>query len=138
MIVILSTVILCVNTHPDLQVVLADGTKGENPTLIAIEKACVIWFTIEYIIRLVSCPDKKRFLKGAHNAVDFFAISPFYIGLFIELGSGGVSSNFKNIRRFDICEDIHIFHIACFVIHYSSLNQMTKISGDEGFGNLSK
>ena len=100
MIVILSTLILCINTHPDLQVTKADGSKGDNPTLAIIETICIVWFTIEYLIRLISSPNKKKFLIEILNIIDVLAVLPYYIGVIIEKTSHKVNSNFINARRF--------------------------------------
>ena len=100
MIVILSTLILCLNTHPDLQITNADGSRGDNPTLAIIEMVCIIWFTIEYLIRLISSPNKKRFLSEILNIIDVLAVLPYYIGVIIEKTSHKVNSNFINARRF--------------------------------------
>ena len=112
LVVILSTVILCLNTHPDLQTTAADGTKEDNPHLTTIELVCIIWFTIEYIARLISCPDKKKFLTGGLNAIDLLTVLPYYVGKIIAVTTGGISLNFKNTRRFiQILRTIRIVRI---------------------------
>ena len=44
-----------------------------------IEIICIVWFTIEYMIRLVSCPQKLKFLTEFMNCIDIISIGPFYI-----------------------------------------------------------
>ncbi|XP_065051266.1 potassium voltage-gated channel subfamily B member 1-like [Rhopilema esculentum] len=112
LVVILSTVILCLNTHPDLQTTAADGTKEDNPHLATIELVCIIWFTIEYVARLISCPNKKKFLIGGLNIIDLLTVLPYHIGKIIAVTTGGISLNFKNTRRFiQILRTIRIVRI---------------------------
>ena len=99
LVVIISTITLCLNTHPDLKLVAADGSKTDNPYIAAIELVCIIWFTIEYIARLVSCPNKRKFLTSTLNTIDLLVLLPYYIGEIIHVATGGVSSNFINVRR---------------------------------------
>ncbi|XP_030628748.1 potassium voltage-gated channel subfamily F member 1 [Chanos chanos] len=79
--ILVSSVVMCLGTIPDLQVEDADGNLVEHPTLDAIETACIGWFTVEYILRLVSSPNKIRFALSFMNIIDFLAIMPFYVVL---------------------------------------------------------
>ncbi|XP_023804897.1 potassium voltage-gated channel subfamily C member 1 isoform X3 [Oryzias latipes] len=56
--------------------------------LTYVEGVCVIWFTIEVLLRVTFCPDKLEFFKSALNIIDFVAILPFYL----EVGLSGLSS----------------------------------------------
>ncbi|XP_051731371.1 potassium voltage-gated channel subfamily F member 1-like [Ctenopharyngodon idella] len=90
--ILLSTVIMCVSTIPELQVQDAEGNLVENPIIDCIETTCIIWFTVKYILRLVSSSNKLRFLISFMNIIDFLTIMPFYIVLILgtammELGS---------------------------------------------------
>ena len=51
----------------------------DHPVLEIIDAVCMSWFTIEYIIRLWSCPYKKKFFKGFLNFVDLMTIIPYFI-----------------------------------------------------------
>ncbi|XP_026864052.1 potassium voltage-gated channel subfamily F member 1 [Electrophorus electricus] len=77
--ILASSVVMCLGTIPDLQVEDAEGNRVEHPTLDAIETACIGWFTVEYLLRLASSPNKVRFALAFMNIVDFMAIMPFYI-----------------------------------------------------------
>uniref|UniRef100_A0A3B3R3E4 Voltage-gated potassium channel regulatory subunit KCNF1 n=1 Tax=Paramormyrops kingsleyae TaxID=1676925 RepID=A0A3B3R3E4_9TELE len=79
--ILISSVVMCVSTIPDVQVVDAEGNHVEHPTLDAIETACIGWFTVEYILRLISSPNKVHFAFSFMNIVDFMAIMPFYVVL---------------------------------------------------------
>ncbi|XP_048830827.1 potassium voltage-gated channel subfamily F member 1 [Brienomyrus brachyistius] len=79
--ILISSVVMCVSTIPDVQVVDAEGNHVEHPTLDAIETACIGWFTVEYVVRLISSPNKVHFALSFMNIVDFMAIMPFYVVL---------------------------------------------------------
>lgn len=56
MFVIVSTIGMALNTMPGLKVMDASG-EGEmknNPLLETIEAVCIAWFTMEFILRLIS------------------------------------------------------------------------------------
>ncbi|XP_042321329.1 potassium voltage-gated channel subfamily C member 4 isoform X2 [Sceloporus undulatus] len=59
-----------------------------EPILTYIEGVCVLWFTLEFLVRIVCCPDKLVFVKNLLNIIDFVAILPFYL----EVGLSGLSS----------------------------------------------
>ena len=45
---------------------------------------CYIWFSLEFVVRLLSCASKKNFFKSLLNWIDLIAILPFYIQLILE------------------------------------------------------
>lgn len=49
-----------------------------------MEMICAIFFTSEYVMRLISSSSIKNFLRAAFNAVDLVAILPFYIQILFE------------------------------------------------------
>ncbi|XP_061071979.1 potassium voltage-gated channel subfamily F member 1 [Conger conger] len=79
--ILISSVVMCMGTIPDLQVEDAEGNRVEHPTLDAIETACIGWFTVEYLLRLASAPNKVHFALSFMNIIDFLAIMPFYVVL---------------------------------------------------------
>ncbi|XP_061113086.1 potassium voltage-gated channel subfamily C member 4 [Conger conger] len=59
-----------------------------TPALFLVEGVCVVWFTFEFLMRIMCCPDKLVFIKNMLNIIDFVAILPFYL----ELGLSSLSS----------------------------------------------
>ncbi|XP_061921639.1 potassium voltage-gated channel subfamily C member 2 isoform X2 [Entelurus aequoreus] len=59
-----------------------------DPALTYVEGVCVLWFTIEFLVRVTFCPVKLEFIKSVLNIIDFVAILPFYL----EVGLSGLSS----------------------------------------------
>ncbi|KAM3861442.1 voltage-gated potassium channel regulatory subunit KCNF1-like [Diretmus argenteus] len=79
--ILVSSVVMCVGTIPDLQVEDSEGNLVEHPTLEVIETVCILWFTVEYILRLISSPNKVKFILSFMNIIDFMAIMPFFLVL---------------------------------------------------------
>jgi len=50
------------------------------------ETICTAWFTLEFLIRLASCPSKRSFFYDFKNVVDFIAVMPYYASLVLESG----------------------------------------------------
>ncbi|CAD5216826.1 unnamed protein product [Bursaphelenchus xylophilus] len=49
-----------------------------------VETTCIIWFSIEYFLRLAVAPNRLTFMCGILNVVDLIAILPFYMELFLK------------------------------------------------------
>uniref|UniRef100_A0A4W6CJB1 Potassium voltage-gated channel subfamily C member 4 n=1 Tax=Lates calcarifer TaxID=8187 RepID=A0A4W6CJB1_LATCA len=101
--ILVSITTFCLETHQafnELQnrtelVVVGNITKEverremvTKPILTLVEGICVIWFTFEFLVRIICCPDKVVFIKNSLNIIDFVAILPFYL----EVGLSGLSS----------------------------------------------
>ncbi|XP_035378054.1 potassium voltage-gated channel subfamily C member 4 isoform X1 [Electrophorus electricus] len=59
-----------------------------KPVLTLVEGICVVWFTFEFLVRIICCPNKLLFIKNLLNIIDFVAILPFYL----EMSLSGLSS----------------------------------------------
>ncbi|KAM8953897.1 voltage-gated potassium channel regulatory subunit KCNF1 [Pelodytes ibericus] len=81
--ILISSVVMCVGTIPELQVQDSKGNNVEHPTLDNIETACIGWFTLEYVLRLISSPNKLHFALSFMNIIDVLAILPFYVSLIL-------------------------------------------------------
>ena len=80
--VLVSTVGMCLNTFTWLQAQDVNGEPVDNPYLALVEAVCISYFSIEFLLRLAGSPDKWSFLKGTMNIVDCLAIAPYYLTLF--------------------------------------------------------
>ena len=49
---VLSTAGMTANTIPSVAIMDEDGNPQDNPKLAMIEAVCIMWFTIEYLLRL--------------------------------------------------------------------------------------
>jgi len=137
--VLLSTIVLCLNTHPEIAHIRDDGTKADNPHLKIVETVCIVWFTFEYACRYCVSPSKREFLKSVMNGIDFLAILPFYVGAIIEVGYGdgavGQMQSFTDARRFmqtlRIFRIIRIFKVARHSAGLQVLGYTVRNSGPE-------
>uniref|UniRef100_A0A673CDS0 Potassium voltage-gated channel subfamily G member 4-like n=1 Tax=Sphaeramia orbicularis TaxID=375764 RepID=A0A673CDS0_9TELE len=50
-----------------------------------VESVCVVWFTLEFVVRFFHAKDKVAFVRGPLNIIDAAAILPYYILLLLEL-----------------------------------------------------
>lgn len=46
-----------------------------------IETGCIIWFTVELLLRFAVSPDRRRFARDVMNIIDAVAIAPYFITL---------------------------------------------------------
>ncbi|XP_032236693.2 uncharacterized protein LOC5511462 isoform X2 [Nematostella vectensis] len=99
--IISSVCLFCLETVPKF-----DNPKtSEGFVLYILEAVCVAWFTLEFLVRLIFCPDKLSFFKKPMNWIDLGAILPFYLTLIVR------ESNFKTIVVLRVVRLIRVFRI---------------------------
>ncbi|XP_048864458.1 potassium voltage-gated channel subfamily C member 2-like isoform X3 [Brienomyrus brachyistius] len=101
--ILVSITTFCLETHEAFNTIInkteliKNGSQADHgpqieietdPALTYVEGVCVLWFTLEFLVRVISCPDKLEFVKSVLNIIDFVAILPFYL----EVGLSGLSS----------------------------------------------
>lgn len=98
-VILLSIVVFCLETLPSIRCIKdasgpgcdkyknASSHKGltvvkkDSDVWFVIEILCITWFTFEYVVRLLSAPQKLVFLRSFLNIIDLVAILPYYITL---------------------------------------------------------
>ncbi|XP_060698004.1 potassium voltage-gated channel subfamily V member 2 [Hemiscyllium ocellatum] len=84
MFVLISIVAMALNTVEEMQYISAVGQLSGHTYMEHVETICIIFFTAEYLLRIVSTPDIEKFARSALNAVDLIAILPFYLQVTLE------------------------------------------------------
>ena len=90
-VIVISIVTFCVETLPQFRPAKEQKVNGTvkkqeederfRQPWFALETACIIWFTFEYLVRLFASPNKLVFLRSFLNIIDIVAILPYYITL---------------------------------------------------------
>ena len=73
-------------TIPSIEEQVKKSDSMLNFQFFCIESSCIAFFTLELILRGLSCPKVKSFFKSVMNWVDFISILPYYIGLIFPRG----------------------------------------------------
>ncbi|XP_033978009.1 potassium voltage-gated channel subfamily D member 2-like, partial [Trematomus bernacchii] len=102
----------CASAHSRLK----DVSCGERYALafFCLDTACVLIFTMEYLLRLLVAPSRYDFVKSVMSVIDVVAIMPYYIGLVIT-DNEDVSGAFVTLRVF------RVFRIFKFSRHSAGL-----------------
>ncbi|CAG0885380.1 unnamed protein product [Cyprideis torosa] len=95
---------------------IASQPCGEKYKVIffCLDTACVLIFTVEYLLRLYASPDRCKFMRSVMSVIDVVAILPYYIGLAMQ-DNDDVSGAFVTLRVF------RVFRIFKFSRHSQGL-----------------
>lgn len=86
-----------------------------------IDAICVLWFTFELLLRLLSCPSIVEFIKTPLNIIDILSIVPFYIEVIVWVGtvdsihSYGASKIFVVFRILRTLRVLRVLKLARYV-----------------------
>lgn len=83
-------------------------------TFFCLEAACILIFTIEYLLRLYAAPLRLKFLKSVFSIIDIIAILPFYLEFFVD--------------TYDIFNTVAIFRVLRFLRFFRN-SEASKILG---------
>ena len=104
----------------------ADGSS-EWPIVVFIiemtDNFVIVFFSLEFVVRLIICPNKIKFMRDPMNIIDICAIVPFYLSLLLEgledfeiIGKTG-----KMIRLVRVMRILRIFKL---VRHFAGLQSL--------------
>ena len=99
--ILASVVSFCLESVPYFM----EPSSIQSKALSVIEVICVAWFTLEFLLRFIFCPNKWQFAKKFMNWIDLGAVLPFYIQLFLS------TSNLKTIIVLRVVRLIRVFRI---------------------------
>lgn len=82
----ISIYVLCAETtHHDKTSTDSETSQyGDDKLNKILESICIAWFTLEFFLRLVSCPNKLKFMLDILNLIDLAAIVPYYFDLALD------------------------------------------------------
>ncbi|XP_032874681.1 potassium voltage-gated channel subfamily V member 2 [Amblyraja radiata] len=84
MFVLVSIVAMALNTVEEMQYKSPAGQLSGHTYMEHVETICIIFFTAEYVLRVLTTPDIKKFARSTLNGVDLIAILPFYLQITLE------------------------------------------------------
>ncbi|KAJ8287085.1 hypothetical protein GJAV_G00047490 [Gymnothorax javanicus] len=82
--VLVSLVAMTLSTVEEMQYRAGTGQLSGHTYCEYVETSCIAFFTVEYLLRLVSTPDLHHFSRSVLNAVDLIAILPLYLQMILE------------------------------------------------------
>lgn len=77
-IIVISVIIFCMETVPDIHTP-TPKFASTNAAIQYIEIICIVYFTLEFLLRLIASANKLRFFLDFLNIIDLLAIAPFYV-----------------------------------------------------------
>ncbi|PAV87002.1 hypothetical protein WR25_12724 [Diploscapter pachys] len=97
-----------------------------------IELGCIVWFTIELLLRLASCPSKLTFMASFLNIIDFVAIAPFFVNLMLsEENKSNSSMSFAVLRVLRLVRVFRIFKLSRHSVGLQILGKTFRASVQE-------
>eukprot|EP00003_Mantamonas_plastica_P013922 TRINITY_DN2418_c0_g1_i1.p1 TRINITY_DN2418_c0_g1~~TRINITY_DN2418_c0_g1_i1.p1 ORF type:complete len:461 (-),score=118.25 TRINITY_DN2418_c0_g1_i1:1429-2775(-) len=126
LLILMSTVTFCMESLPSTRTSRHPGDVWD-----VLETIAVAHFTIEYVVRLLTCDKVGRFVISPLNMVDLLAILPFYIELTVnavggEAGVGGLAV----IRVIRLARVFRIFKFSKYSTGFVLVGRAMKKSTD--------
>jgi potassium voltage-gated channel Shab-related subfamily B protein 1 len=107
----------------------------DHPMFETIEIVCIVWFTIEYVLRIWSAPNRFQSMKSPLNIIDLVSILPFYVSLILDNFSNSHLSETDSVRKiftlFRILRVLRIFKLARHSKGLKAFGQTIQKSSDE-------
>uniref|UniRef100_A0A3B4V599 Potassium voltage-gated channel, delayed-rectifier, subfamily S, member 3a n=1 Tax=Seriola dumerili TaxID=41447 RepID=A0A3B4V599_SERDU len=123
--VIVSIVAMCVHSMPDFHQVDANEKEIENPVLSFFENLCVLFFSAEFILRLVVAPSARKFLCSPLNIIDLMSVIPFYVTIACDIMDEGESTELENVGKVvQILRLMRVFRILKLARHSAGLRSL--------------
>ncbi|KAK3280967.1 hypothetical protein CYMTET_11217, partial [Cymbomonas tetramitiformis] len=90
--IMLSSVTFCLETMDEFK------TDQSETAFSYIEVYCIVVFTVEFVLKLISAPRLREFCTSYLTVIDFVAILPFYISLAASSVQGGGTQILRVVR----------------------------------------
>jgi len=129
--IVLSVIVICIETvssivdHPD------PGTRDlNNQVIFYLETTVMVWFTAEYLLRVISAPRAFEFMISFTGVIDLVVILPYYINTMI-----GEEIRSFNLAVFRIVRMFRVFRVFKLT-RYSTGLKVLGLTIIESFGQL--
>lgn len=140
---ILSCVTLAVETLPSFNQKYNLCKTSENNTLqndmalclekfsspfFIIQTICVLYFTMEFILRLISTPSYYRFIFSIYNWIDLSAIVPYFVILGLEINRTQSDINDKVITGLRVFRILRFLRLVKIYLIFTRLKSLRVLS----------
>uniref|UniRef100_A0A158P610 Ion_trans domain-containing protein n=1 Tax=Angiostrongylus cantonensis TaxID=6313 RepID=A0A158P610_ANGCA len=145
--VVLSIVCFCLKTHPYFRIpdididhlnashpktfYVSKTTTSSHPSFFYVELFCNMWFSGEFLLRMLFSPKIGPFLKNPVNIIDFIATISFYIDWALDSVLSG--TNRDSVEFFSIIRILRLFKLTQHSVGLKILIQTFKASAQELF-----
>ena len=126
--ILVSVISICAETLPGLKqektITRLNLTRGNETEIVrnvkygydhwfTVESICITWFTLEYVLRVLSAPSCCSFIFSALGLVDLVSITPFYVTLALQLRTAGrnVVNTLAIIRMMRLVRIVRVFKL---------------------------
>ena len=129
--IVLSVIVICIETvssivdHPD-----PDMRNINRQVIFYLETTVMIWFTSEYLLRIISAPRAFEFMISFTGVIDLVVILPYYINTII-----GEEIRSFNLAVFRIVRMFRVFRVFKLT-RYSTGLKVLGLTIIESFGQL--
>ncbi|XP_074936336.1 potassium voltage-gated channel subfamily A member 7 [Phalacrocorax aristotelis] len=87
-----------------------------------VETACICWFSLELLVRLLASPSKAAFFRSAMNLIDLLAIAPYFVALGTELArQRGVGQPAMSLAVLRVIRLVRVFRVFKLSRHSTGL-----------------
>ena len=141
-VILLSIVIFCLETMPQFKNYRVINITAHNGTetieeidvvrftepFFMIETACIIWFTVELLVRFAASPNHLTFFKNIMNLIDLVAIIPYFVTLGTAFAENGrqVSNQSASLAILRVIRLVRVFRIFKLSRHSKGLQILGK------------
>lgn len=93
----------------------------KHPTLHVIDIVCLVFFTTEYIVRLIFSPKKLRFISSIMGVIDLIAILPDYIEMIVYAVDPDINNDSNVVHFITIFRIVRVLRIFRLIKHVPGL-----------------
>lgn len=103
-------------------------TERFSSPFFIIQTICVLYFTIEFILRFISTPSYYRFVLSIYNWIDLCAIIPYFVFLGLELHRKDTSLNASLLTSLRVFRILRFLRVVKIYLIFSRLKSLRVLS----------